>query len=59
MGKKSKFVDGSLEVFVGGKLVHSKLNGMGYVDSQRKRDAIAAAIVAALAPNPTLADPHQ
>jgi len=39
---------GYLEVDVAGKLIHSKKNGDGYVDSQAKMKKITAAVEAAL-----------
>jgi len=40
---------GWLEITINGKLVHSKKNGDGYVDSEAKYQKISDAIAAALA----------
>jgi len=40
---------GKLEVTVAGRLVHSKANGMGYVDSVTKMAAIVDVVVAEIA----------
>uniref|UniRef100_A0A8B9P7D6 Selenoprotein W n=1 Tax=Apteryx owenii TaxID=8824 RepID=A0A8B9P7D6_APTOW len=42
-------VTGWFEVTVGGRLVHSKKNGDGFVDTDAKLQKIVAAIKAALA----------
>ena len=43
-GEPTKDTSGAFEVVVDGELVHSKLNGDGYVDSMDKLEKILAAI---------------
>jgi len=47
-GTPTPQTSGALEVFVGGKLVHSKLGGDGYVDSPDKIERILEAVGLAL-----------
>ena len=47
-GEPTKETTGALEVSVNGNLVHSKLGGDGYVDSDAKINKIFDAITAAL-----------
>jgi selT/selW/selH-like putative selenoprotein len=44
IGRKDEESTGAFEVSVDGKLVHSKLNGDGFVDSMDKLDRIVTAI---------------
>uniref|UniRef100_A0A8C6Z384 Selenoprotein W n=1 Tax=Nothoprocta perdicaria TaxID=30464 RepID=A0A8C6Z384_NOTPE len=48
-GQGTREVTGWFEVTVGGRLVHSKKNGDGFVDTDAKLQRIVAAIEAALA----------
>lgn len=48
-GEGTPQVTGFFEVFVAGKLVHSKKGGDGYVDTESKFLKLVAAIKAALA----------
>ncbi|XP_010225611.1 PREDICTED: selenoprotein W, partial [Tinamus guttatus] len=48
-GEGTREVTGWFEVTVGGRLVHSKKNGDGFVDTDAKLQKIVAAIEAALA----------
>ena len=48
-GERTRQVTGSFEVFVAGKLVHSKKGGDGYVDMESKFLKVVATIKAALA----------
>ena len=47
-GEPTKETSGALEVSVNGNLVHTKLGGDGYVDSDAKINKIFEAITAAL-----------
>lgn len=47
-GESTPGITGWLEVSVNDKLVHSKKNGDGYIDSEAKYKKIAAAVSAAL-----------
>ena len=47
-GEPTKETSGALEVTVNGNLIHSKLGGDGYVDSDAKINKIFEAITAAL-----------
>uniref|UniRef100_A0A8C2SV71 Selenoprotein W n=1 Tax=Coturnix japonica TaxID=93934 RepID=A0A8C2SV71_COTJA len=47
-GQGTQEVTGWFEVSVGGRLVHSKKNGDGFVDTNSKLQRIVAAIEAAL-----------
>ncbi len=49
VGERYPGSNGSLEVVVNGELIHSKLGGQGYVDSEEKLQRIFDAIDAALA----------
>jgi len=44
----TKNVTGDLEVYVNGKLIHSKKNGNGYIDSEEKYKKIVKAVESAL-----------
>ena len=48
-GERTRQITGSFEVFVAGKLVHSKKGGDGYVDTESKFLKVVATIKAALA----------
>ena len=43
-GKEDDTNSGAFEVFVEGKLVHSKLKGDGFIDNEGKLDNLVAAI---------------
>lgn len=47
-GEGTPTVTGWFEVSVGGKLIHSKKNGDGYLDTSKKLDKVKDAIRAAL-----------
>lgn len=47
-GESTPGITGYFEVTVGDKLVHSKKNGNGFVDSKEKLDKVIAAVNAAL-----------
>ena len=43
-GKADEVKSGAFEVFVEGRLVHSKLNGDGYLDTDEKLDDLISVI---------------
>jgi len=43
-GKPSKVITGFLEVYVNGRLVHSKKNKQGYIDTKGKLDKVCKVI---------------